>query len=47
MTAEVNGELELFLQWYVASGQKPNITRLAHAGLHTIVKAVLDVCVTV
>ena len=33
MAAEVNGELKLFLQWYVSSGQEPNITRLAHAGL--------------
>ena len=33
VAAEVNGELKLFLQWYVSSGQEPNITQLAHAGL--------------
>ena len=27
------GELKLFLQWYVSSGQEPNIAQLAHAGL--------------
>ena len=29
----MNGELKLFLQWYISSGQEPNITQLAHAGL--------------
>ena len=33
VAVEVNGELKLFLQWYVSSGQEPNITWLAHAGL--------------
>ncbi len=33
VVAEVNGELELFLQWYIGSGQESNITRLAQAGL--------------
>ena len=33
VAAEVNGELKLFLQWYNSSGQEPNITTLAHAGL--------------
>ena len=31
--AEVNGELSLFIQWYTVTGQEPNITRLAQAGL--------------
>ena len=29
----MNNELELFLQWYTSSGQEPNITKLAQAGL--------------
>jgi len=31
--AEVNGELISFIQWYTVTGQEPNITRLAQAGL--------------
>ena len=35
MTVSVQGKrrLKLFLQWYGSSGQEPNITQLAHAGL--------------
>ena len=33
VSAEVNGELRAFLQWYLDSSQEPNITQLANFGL--------------
>ena len=33
VSAEVNGELQAFLQWYLDSCQEPNITQLANFGL--------------
>lgn len=33
VAADMNKELELFLQWYTSSGQESNITKLAQAGL--------------
>ena len=33
MSAEVNGELNLFLQWYNMNKPQPNISRLAMTGL--------------
>lgn len=32
VSAEVNGELQTFLQWYLDSCQEPNITKLANFG---------------
>ena len=33
VSAEVNGELQAFLRWYLDSCQEPNITQLANFGL--------------
>ena len=33
VSAEVNGELQVFLQWYLDSSQEPKITQLANFGL--------------
>ena len=33
VSAELNNELNMFLQWYVRNGKQPNITNLARSGL--------------